>query len=163
MDLVNVLQMAVNAEIEGRELYKTASEKTSDEKAKKVFKMLADEEQTHIDNIVQMAKDYKAGKELTMPDLPAPASFEDAESPIFTREFKEKVSDFDMTALNIGIKLELESEKFYKEAAVEASEKAVKDLFNHLAEWEHGHYEFLKNQVSFFESYYKLKNSLYRF
>ncbi|MFP4482549.1 MAG: ferritin-like domain-containing protein, partial [Thermovirgaceae bacterium] len=120
MDLINVLELAVKAEIEGRELYKTASEKTEDSKAKKVFKMLADEEQSHIDNLVQLAKDYKAGKELTMPELPAPASFEDAESPIFTREFKEKVSDFDMTALNIGMKLELESEKFYKEAAAEA-------------------------------------------
>lgn len=163
MDLVNVLQMAVDAEIEGRELYRAASERTSDTKAKKVFKMLADEEQSHIDNLVQMAKDYKAGKELTMPDLPAPATFDDAESPIFTREFKEKVSDFDMTALNIGMKLELESEKFYKEAAAEADEKPVKQLFLHLAEWERGHFEFLRNQSSFFETFYKLKNSLFRF
>jgi rubrerythrin len=163
MLLEQVLEMAVEAEIEGRELYKMASEKTSDEKAKKVFKMLADEEQSHIDNLVEMAKDYKAGKELAMPDLPAPASFEDAESPIFTREFKEKVSDFDMSALSIGMKLELESERFYKESAEEATEQPVKELFRHLAEWEHGHYEFLRNQVSFFESYYKLKNSLFRF
>jgi rubrerythrin len=163
MLLEHVLEMAVEAEIEGRELYKMASEKTSDEKAKKVFKLLADEEQSHIDNIVQMAKDYKAGKELAMPDLPAPASFEDAESPIFTREFKEKVSDFDMSALSIGMKLELESERFYKEAAEEATEQPVKELFHHLAEWERGHYDFLRSQVSFFESYYKLKNSLFRF
>lgn len=163
MDLKNVLQTAMKSEVEGRELYNMASERTADKKAKKVFKMLADEEQKHFDNLMKMAKAYEAGDDITEPDLPSPASFEDAESPIFTREFKEKVSDFDMSALSIGIKLELESEKFYKNAAAEASQKEVKDLFIRLADWERGHYEFLQKQISFFESYYTTKYSLYRF
>jgi rubrerythrin len=162
MDLKNVLQTAMKSEVEGRELYNMASERTADKKAKKVFKMLADEEQKHFDNLMEMAKAYEAD-DITEPDLPSPASFEDAESPIFTREFKEKVSDFDMSALSIGIKLELESEKFYKDAAAEASQKEVKDLFIRLADWERGHYEFLQKQISFFESYYTTKYSLYRF
>lgn len=79
--------------------------------------LLAAEEQSHLDSLIQIGKDYEAGKDLTMPQLPAPASFEDAESPIFTREFKEKVADFDMSALSIGMKLELESEKTYRQMA----------------------------------------------
>jgi rubrerythrin len=163
MDLKEVFQTAIKSEIEGRELYKTAGEKTDDKKAKKVFQMLADEEQSHFDKLMEMAKAHKAGKTITASELPAPASFEDAESPIFTREFKDKVSDFDMSALSIGIKLELESEKFYRESAAGASQKEVKDLFNRLADWEKGHYEFLQKQISFFESYYTTKYSMYRF
>lgn len=162
MDLKKVFQTAIKSEIEGRELYKMAGEKTADKKAKKVFQMLADEEQSHFDKLMEMAKAHEAGEKITVPDLPAPASFEDAESPIFTREFKDKVSDFDMSALSIGIKLEIESEKFYREAAAGASQKEVKNLFNQLADWEKGHYNFLQKQISFFESYYTTKYGFYR-
>jgi len=163
MDLQKALQDAIKGEIEGRELYKTAAEKTEDTKAKEVFQMLAAEEQGHHDTLLQMAKDYDQGKELAPPQLEVPTRFEDAQSPIFTREFKDKVSDFDMTALSIGIKLELESEKFYREMAEKAEEKEAKDLFNRLADWERGHFDYLQSQIGFFESYYKNKYSFFRF
>ncbi len=163
MELKDALQTAITGEVEGRELYRAAAEKTSDKKAKKIFTMLADEEQSHHDSLVQMAKEYAEGKGISTPDLPAPMSFEDAESPIFTREFKDKVADFDMTALSIGMKLELESENFYREAAGDAGDKAVKDLFNRLADWEKGHFENLRKQVGFFKSYYENKYSFFRF
>lgn len=163
MDLKDAFQKAIKGEIEGRELYTAAAEKTEDKKAKEIFQKLADEEQNHLNSLVQMAKDYEEGKDISAADLPAPASFEDAESPIFTREFKDKVADFDMTALQIGIKLELESEKFYKETAEQADDKQIKDLFNRLSDWEHGHYEYLNKQTEFFEDYYSSKNSLFRF
>jgi rubrerythrin len=163
MDLQKALQEAVKGEIEGRELYSAAAEKTADGKAKEVFQMLADEEQKHHDALIQMAKDYGQGKDLTMPQFEAPARLEDAESPIFTREFKEKISDFDMSALSIGIKLELESEKFYRQMAKEAQEKEVKNLFSRLADWEKGHFEYLQKQIGFLESYYTKKYSMFRF
>mgnify|MGYP006302371121 FL=1 len=163
MDVKEALQSSMKAEIEGRELYKTAAEKTGDKKATEIFNMLADEEQSHLNSLVQMAKDYEEGKEITMPDLPQPKTFEDAESPIFTREFKDKVADFDMSALSIGIKLELESEKIYRDYAKEADQKALKDLFNHLADWERGHYDYLKKQIGFFQDYYSQKYSFFRF
>ena len=116
-----------------------------------------------IDELAQIAEDYEEGKDVSVPELPAPASFEDAESPIFTREFKEKVTDFDMTALSIGMKLELESEKFYREMADEANQGELKELFTRLADWELGHFNHLQKQVSFFESYYTKKYSRFRF
>jgi rubrerythrin len=163
MELKDALQTAIKGEVEGRDLYRAAAEKTGDKKAKEIFSMLADEEQKHHDSLVQMAKEYAEGKDISTPDLPAPMSFEDAESPIFTREFKDKVADFDMTALNIGMKLELESESFYREAAGDVGDKSVKDLFNRLADWEKGHFENLQKQVGFFKSYYEDKYSFFRF
>ncbi len=163
MDLQTALQTAMKGEIEGRELYTAASEKTRDPKAQEVFKMLAEEEQHHLDNLIRIAEDYAAGKELAMPDLTTPASFEDAESPIFTREFKEKVADFDMTALSIGMKLELESEKAYRDMAGEAESNDLKQLFTRLADWEKGHFDYLQKQKGFLEKYYTQKYSFFRF
>lgn len=163
MDLREALLTAIKGEIEGRDLYKAAAEKTRDKKAKKVFTLLSDEEQSHLNSLVQIAKEYEEGKELSIPDLPSPASFEDAQSPIFTPEFKNKVADFDMSALSIGIKLELESEKFYRDVARQAESDTIRNLFERLADWEHGHYEYLQKQIGFFESYYTEKYSLFRF
>lgn len=163
MDLKKALQTAIKGELEGRELYKAAAEKTSDKKAKKVFSMLAEEEQKHLDTLVKMAKEYNEGGDISSPDLPSPASFEDAESPIFSREFKDKVADFDMTALSIGIKLELESEKFYRDTAMGTGVEEMKTLFNRLAEWEKEHYNYLQKQIGFFNSYYTNKYSFSRF
>jgi rubrerythrin len=163
MDLQEALKTAMKGEVEGRELFKAAAEKTEDKKAKEVFNMLAEEEQSHLNELRHIAKEYEEGKDISIPPLPSPASFEDAESPIFTREFKEKVSDFDMTALSIGVKLELESERFYREMADEASQKELEELFARLADWEHGHYEYLQKQIGFLQSYYDKKYSLFRF
>ncbi|MFP4374728.1 MAG: ferritin family protein [Spirochaetaceae bacterium] len=136
MDLKEALQTAIKGEVEGRELYRAAAEKTGDKKAKEIFTMLADEEQKHYDSLVQMAQEYAEGKSISTPDLPAP---------------------------NIGMKLELESENFYREAAGEAGDQKVKDLFNRLADWENGHFETLRKQVGFFKSYYENKYSFFRF
>ena len=165
MDLKQAFETAIKGEMEGRELYKAAAEKTDDKKAKQVFKMLSDEEQSHLDTLVKLANEYQEGKDVSIPDLPKPTSFEDAESPIFTREFKDKVTDkhFEMATLSIGIKLELESEKFYKEMAQSADQPKLTEFFNYLADWEKGHYDYLQQQIGFLDSYYTNKYSFFRF
>jgi rubrerythrin len=165
MELKEAFKTAIKGEIEGRELYRTAAEKTTDKKAKKNFALLADEEQKHLDALLKLAQEYNEGKELTIPSLPAPTSFQDAESPIFTKEFKETIAnkDFEMSTLSIGIKLEIESEKFYREMAKMATGPDLKKFFEYLADWEKGHYEYLSKQISFFENYYSTKYSMARF
>lgn len=163
MDTKEALQTAIKGEIEGRELYRAAAEKTGDKKAKEVFTMLAQEEQRHLDTLVKVAEEYDEGKDISVPDLPAPAFFEDAESPIFSREFKNKVADFDMSALSIGIKLELESEKFYRDTAENTKMEQIRNLFTRLADWERGHYNNLQKQIGFLNSYYTNKYSFFRF
>lgn len=165
MDLKEAFQTAITGEIEGRELYKAAADKTTDKKAAENFRMLADEEQKHLDTLITLAQQYAEGKEVTVPDLPRPTSFQDAESPIFSKEFKQTIADkhFEMATLSIGIKLEVESEKFYREMAKAAGQPKLAEFFNYLADWEKGHYDFLKKQFGFFESYYTNKYSFFRF
>jgi len=165
MDLKETFKTAIKGEIEGRELYKAAAEKTKDKKARDNFTLLANEEQKHLEALIELSREYAEGKDLKIPDLPKPASFQDAESPIFTREFKEKIADkhFEMATLSIGIKLEIESEKFYREAAASEKNPQLKQLFERLAAWEKGHYEYLLKQIKFFDSYYNTAYSMARF
>lgn len=165
MDLKEAFQVAIRGEIEGRELYLAAAEKTTDKKGKETFTKLAKEEQKHLDYLVELAGEYAEGKELKIPDLPKPVELQDSLSPIFSQEFKEKIADkhFEMATLSIGMKLELDSEKFYRSMAQSADQAKLKDFFTRLAEWEKGHYLYLSKQIKFLESYYTSKNSLARF
>jgi rubrerythrin len=165
MDLREAIETALRGEIEGRELYKAAAERTSDRRAEKVFNMLAREEDSHFGILKDIAAQQMDGAEVTVPCLPPPGTFEDAESPIFTREFRQAVSEkhFEMSALSIGMKLELESVKAYRDMARTTSRPDLQSLFRELAQWEQGHFEQLRKQVGFLESHYTASYSPFRF
>ncbi|RMG60989.1 MAG: hypothetical protein D6713_01355 [Deltaproteobacteria bacterium] len=165
MDLREAFKVAIKGEVEGRELYRSAAEFTEDEKAKKVFSHLADEEQLHLETLQRIGEKYFNEGVLEIPEVKPMVSFDDAESPIFTREFREFVRDRhrEISALSIGMKLELESARFYREMAKSAKEEELKKFLNFLGDWEESHYNALKKQMEFLEEYYVLKNSLYRF
>ncbi len=164
MDLKEAFEMAMQGEVEGRELYRVAAQQTDDKKAKEVFMSLSNDEDMHLHFLKKLYDEYTNKKDITLPDLPKIKEFDDAESPIFTREFKKfvKNKDFEMTTLSIGMKLELEAAQFYKSMAMESEDKKLKDFFLYLAKWEEGHFDALKKQKSYFEDYYKSKYSFYR-
>jgi rubrerythrin len=165
MDLKELFVTAIQGELEGRELYLAASEKTSDKKAKKVFKNLSDEEDSHSKALQKIAEQMLKGQPVTIPQLKKLESFDDAESPIFTQEFKNSVKEkhFEVSALRIGMKLESESTVFYRNFAKEVTDPKVKEFLEFLSSWESEHYNQLKKQVGFLEDFYLTQNSLFRF
>jgi len=165
MDLKEAFKVAMQGEIEGRELYAAAAEKVSDAKAKEVFSNLSKEENLHFEHLQKLAQSHFEGKPVLIPQLAKIETFADAQSPIFTREFKDFINGrhFEMATLSIGMKLELESSKFYSEMAESTKDKPLKDFFRYLADWEEGHYQALKQQIGFLKEHYELQNSLFRF
>ena len=91
--------------------------------------------------------------------------FRSAQSPIFTKEFKDSIKDrhFEVSALRIGIKLESESMVFYRTFSEQVSDPKVKEFLLHLSSWEAEHYKQLKTQVGYLEEFYLTKNSDFRF
>ncbi len=164
MELKEAFEMAMQGEIEGRELYRVAAQQTEDKKAKEVFMSLSNDEDMHLHFLKKLYEEYTKGGDITLPDLPKIREFDDAESPIFTKEFKKFVKnmDFEMTTLSIGMKLELEAAQFYKDMAKQADNDKLKEFFLYLAKWEEGHFDALKKQKSYFGEYYKSKYSFYR-
>lgn len=163
--LKEAFKEAMRGELEGREFYNMVAEKVTDKKAKGIFEHLAQEEYSHYQTLRKMAEQYVSSKSIDVAKLPKLESLEDPESPIFTKEFKDFLKDkhFEMSALSIGMKLELESSKKYKEMAEMADNEVIKHFLIQLSEWELGHYEALKKQRSFFQEQYETKNSLFRF
>lgn len=165
MELRDLFVMAIQGEIEGRELYRAASERTTDRKARQVFLNLSNEENSHVEALNAIAEKMLKGEKVDVPQLAPIEKFDDAQSPIFTPEFKQAIKDrhFEVSTLRIGMKLESESARFYREFADKVENPEVKDFLLYLSRWETSHYEKFKQQMGILEEHYMTQNSLFRF
>jgi rubrerythrin len=161
MDLKKAFGFAMKSEVEGREMYKIAADRTDDEKAREVFTYLSEEENKHFEALEKMYHSALKGEEIEIPDIPRLVRFDDLESPIFSKDFKNRIGDrhFEMTALSIALRLEHDSSEFYRKMAEETDDAKLKSFFEKLAAWENEHYEALNHEIQFLEDEYYEKNN----
>lgn len=160
MDLKQAFRNAMKAEIEGRELYRVAAEKSQDPKAGDVFTFLAGEEEAHLKALQDIYRQHLAGETIRVPRLPRPGSLEGS-SPIFSEEFKTRLKDrhFEMSSLSIALKLERDSFEYYGKLSEELGDRELSDFFSRLSEWEKGHYEAIHREIALLEEeYYRANN-----
>ena len=155
--LAEGLLKAIQAERDGQSFYNMASMTSQDPKAKEIFAQLALEE---LDHMNFLARHYESILKTGLPDssvkLGSRAKLLGA-WPIFSESIKSRLKDahFEMSALSIGIQLELEAQKFYRQLAGYTSEATAKAFLEQLADWEAGHYQaLLQQQESLKEDYW---------
>lgn len=139
---------AIQAEAEGQHFYLMAARTTEDEKGRQVFEQLAAEEADHQRFLrAQYEALLKTGKPDESITLGKRLDLS-GESPIFSPQLKARVKDahFEMTALSIGVQLELSAINHYRECAAQSGDSTVKRFFEELAAWENGHYRALLQQ-----------------
>jgi len=140
---------AIEAEGTGYHFYLMAAEKTSDDKGRRTFEALAEEEMEHARYLrAQHESITKTGKINADEVLNAPKVEDASASPIFSENIKSRIKDahYEMTALSIGIQLELSSINFYKAEAEKHGDPSIKSMYMELVEWEKGHYDLLLRQ-----------------
>ncbi len=161
MDLKDVLKKAIQGEIEGRELYRMASEKSDDEKAREVFAFLAEEENSHITALQSIYKSFIDEEELAIALPDKKITLDKADNPIFSANFKERLKGkhFEISAISIGMKLEMDSYKFYSEMAEQAYDIKLKEFFKSLSDWEKSHYNALNREMESLQNdYFEMNN-----
>ena len=142
------LSDAMRAEYEGLHFYAMAAASTSDEKGKAMFLTLSDDERRHAEFLkAQYDSIRKTGKPNSTVSLGPIPSYEGA-SPIFPDGIRARIQQahYEMTALSVGIQLELDAVKHYNRLAEAATDPAVFKFFKDLAEWESEHYRILLAQ-----------------
>ena len=147
--IIEGLAEAVKAETDGYHFYMMASSSTQDEKGKEVFEQLAQEELTHVKFLKAQHDSLKeTGKIDPNIKLGRPAD-RSGMSPIFSPNIKTRAKEahYEMSALSIGIQLELSAVKHYKTQANAADDTDIKAFFNELAEWESSHHDALSRQL----------------
>lgn len=155
--LAGAITKAIENERYGRHFYLMAASSTTDEKGRNTFGQLAEEERDHEAFLTAQLKSLREKGAVDASATLAKKADLSGDSPIFSDSVKTRAREAhaEMSALGIGVQIELASEQFYRRLSEEASETEVKKLFTFLADWEAGHYHaLLKQQEQLKEDYW---------
>jgi rubrerythrin len=147
-----VLEMALQNELKGREILEGARENVQNPLAKATFEFLANEELKHIDLLQQFAASLTGGELPDVEDLQAlttPDAKQHIKS-IFER-FRvafEAVAATDeprLEAYRVAEDMERQGHDYYNRAADQATDEKAKKLYQFLAEEEIRHFELIQD------------------
>jgi len=143
------LKQAMQAEIEGQHFYEMAAQSTKDARGREVFETLAHEEFEHYQFLkAQYQSLEQTGRIDATAKLGEPHRLA-GPHPIFSPDIRKRIGSahYEMTALSIGIQLELSAVNFYRAEAEVAHDPEVKAFHQRLAVWEKGHLSALQAQA----------------
>ncbi len=142
--VTDILKKAIIMEHRGKALYAQVATQTPSEDVKKIFSLMADEEQLHIDFLQkQLAHYQKTGGFQRNEFENAPE--EAIASEILTDKIVQEISGagFEAAAISAAIDMENKSVEVYEARAKEAGDPNEKELYQWLANWEKGHHKIL--------------------
>ena len=140
---IDVLKTAILLERRGKAFYTQAARQTESKSAKKIFEMMAEEEDAHIDFLVKQFKSYTDSNQfLKIDEQPEE---DDAVVEILTEKVKNEISaaGFEASAISAAIDFENRAIEVYSSRAEESEDPNEKEMYQMLADWEKTHHHLL--------------------
>jgi rubrerythrin len=140
---IDVLKTAILLERRGKAFYTQAARQSESKSAKKIFEMMAEEEDAHIDFLTRQFKNYQINQEF-LKNEPAPEE-DEAVVEILTEQIKKEINaaGFEAAAISAAIDFENKAVEVYSRRAEEATDPNEKEMYKMLADWEKGHHHLL--------------------
>ena len=157
---IEVLQLAVRMEIEGKEFYQQASQKSSNKLAKDLFQHLANEEEIHRKKFEGIYDALKKGQ--NWPDVEPPSEKGQRLKSLFSEATKAMgskiaVAKSELEAIKIAMDMEIKSYNLYHSRSEESTLPVEKRFYETLAGEERGHhlalidsYDYLSDPAGWF-------------
>ena len=142
-DELEVLKIAMKIEADGEKYYKSVLNKTSDERVKRTFKRLAEDEISHYEKFKGMFEVELRGRNIDPDSV-------DSEEGLFTY-FETGIFNADAEAKSVkdavlnGEIVELRSILFYKELLKKSKTEGNRQMLNEIIEQEQMHLNILKS------------------
>ena len=161
-ELMEAFATSIKMEEDGRQFYLEAAKRSANELGKKVFEALADDETRHIVAIREYSETM--AKKGATPELSSvmPTHKNINDRLIFGKKKSELLKNVnpeadELKAYEMGMQLENDGQRFYKETLESANDPNVKELYKFLLSEEENHfeilsstYEYLKNPAAWF-------------
>ena len=159
--ILDGLKTAMEAEITGHEFYKNAAKTTRDSKGKMAFSRMAEEEMGHFNYLKHQYHSLLEKGDYDLSKKMLKHRRKHSNSPIFSKEVRRRLKNkhFEVSALTIGMKLEMDAIKFYQSCAKKAQSEEVTKFYNELVEWEKDHYQAFKQELEMLKEEYFLANN----
>lgn len=141
----DILKEAILLERRGKAFYSNVAEKSDSESAKKIFQMMAEEENEHIKFLSEQFKHYEKTKTFLSPEGYEEPSEDEVALKVLTDKMKKEINaaSFEAAAISAAIDFETRAVKIYSDRGEEAVDPNEKALYRMLAEWEMGHQKML--------------------
>lgn len=138
---IEILKMAILMEHRGKAFYKKVAEQTSIDDVKKIFEIMADEEQSHIEFLTSQFAYFSKNLEFNSDKLNLNNADEKISKLVLSPDLKKKISaaGFEASAISAAIDMEKKAVEVYSQRAKETTDKAEKELYEWLANWENSH------------------------
>lgn len=140
----DILKTAILLERRGKAFYTTAARQTESEAARKIFTMMAEEEDEHIEFLSKQFSEYVKNGKFSKNDTEAPVDDTEAVM-ILTEQVKKEITaaGFEAAAISAAIDFENRAIAVYQGRADEATDENEKSMYQMLADWERGHHHLL--------------------
>jgi rubrerythrin len=157
---LEVLQLAVRMEIEGKDFYQEASQKSSNKLARELFQHLANEEDVHRKKFEEIYEALKRGR--NWPDVKPPSEKGERLKSLFAEATKAlgskiKVAESELEAIKVAMDMEIKSYNFYHSRSEQSNLPVEKRFYEALAGEEREHhlalfdsYEYLSDPAGWF-------------
>ena len=141
----DILKEAILLEKRGKAFYTTAAEQSRSAAARKIFTMMAEEEDEHIRFLAVQFKSYTKDKKFVKPDNYEEDPNEETVLKILSDDIKKEITaaSFEAAAISAAMDFETRAVKIYSDRAEEATDPMEKETYKMLAEWESGHHRLL--------------------
>jgi len=153
--VIKALKEALMVEIKGQQLYSHAVTQTSNPDAKKLFEMLAEDEEQHTNILRTQISSLMTDGKFDLSEI-NPAELDHGSQNVVSDEFKRslKRGDFEMAVIGIGCDLETRAIDYYTSQAAKTDDADLKKLFTWLSEWEDGHLTQLRELEGLYQDAY---------
>lgn len=137
----DILKEAILLEVRGKAFYTNVAEKSESPAAKKIFQMMADEEDEHIKFLSTQFSHFAKTHAFIKPDAPHEDAEETVVLKVLTEQLKKEINaaSFEAAAISSAMDFETRAVKLYSERSKEATDVNEKELYRILAEWEGTH------------------------
>lgn len=138
------MKTAILLERRGKAFYTKAAHDTGSEAVRKIFTMMAQDEDEHIQFLSMQFAEYEKTGKFAKNRFESPADDTEAIM-ILSEQVKKEVSaaDFEAAAISAAIDFENRAMDVYQARANEATDPNEKEMYQTLADWERTHYNML--------------------
>ncbi len=141
---IDAVKTAIMTEMQGYELYKGAAERTTDPEARRMFQLLADEEENHSRMLHEQFKSLMQSHVFAAP--PKVEEGEGFETLVADPKWRKSLrfGNMELSAVSIGSNLEARAIAFYKKCAETTQDPEGRKVFEWLVLWEEDHLKWMQ-------------------
>jgi rubrerythrin len=141
----DILKEAILLEQRGRAFYLNIANQTKSDAVRRIFTMIAEEEEQHIRFLSDQYRHYQQHSFFMDVALQAVTAPDEMATQILSEEMKSQISaaSFEAAAISASMDFEAKAVELYSSRAESATDPNEKELYRMLAEWERGHHKWL--------------------